>query len=1591
MPTRLYGREPHLQVLTEAFEHACHGHGEVLLVSGTAGAGKTALVREIEPAIIKANGFFCTGKFGQYLHGLPYSALRQAFAELWQWITREPPDQQQLWRERILRAVAESGRLLLEIAPEFGALLGPQPPLTEINSLEARYRFEAILTRFLEVFCQPEHPLVLFIDDWQWSDAASLQLLEKLPIGDSLRYLLLIVAYRDDEVDATHPLNTTLQRLRQRRVSLRPLAVQRLGLTTQRELLLETLIPRVKDPNGLVRLIDRHTHGNPFFMRAFLAFLHQTSLLVFDADWNGWRWSAPGPELEQLPDDVIEIFTRQFRQLEPEHQQVLAYAACLGSRFDLNILGLISARSPQACHALLQPEIDQGLLLAIDHAGETGAATPRQLCFTHDRVQQAAHHLLDPACLPQTKLAIGRTLHAHLDPQALDERLFEVVEHLHAGHQLLADHAERLQVVDLTLAAARKARAATAYRSALGYHRAAAALIEDPDFAAWLWREHHPVAMDLLQAWAESELAEGDRERARQLLEQAVTRASSAMEQATVLKTLILHHTLQANYAEAIEAGRQALAGLGVHLPEDDYERARDAEIARVLDAFAGREMGALFDAPLMRDPRLCMIVRLLITMGPPCYRAHQRLWAVLVPKVVDLTLRHGHLPQIGYSHTAFAGLLIWVRDDFATARAFTELATQLMTRTFAAPSDQSVFYLMIGSSARFWFEPLSASSRDYEEAYAVGLRSHNQQYAAYAFGHNMYCRFYLGLPLPILRQETEQALAFSHTRFNQWAIDLLEGGLAIIDSLFEENGDAPGSAQATAEQAYLQRLEAHHNAQVVCIYKILRTFREMLMGRHQEALALSEEVTPILYTVGTQGLLPWPEHLATRFLILSALYPWVDVGTQQHWDEELRALLAKLRLWATHCPENFAPCHLVAEAELARLEMRPQAAMKCFGKALHAAHASGFVHWEGLIAERAAWFWEAQGNERVAQGCWQQAYDCFARWGAKAKLRAMEAHYRDWISARLPASMDDPELETMRSTLLERQLALLRMQSNQSAETNKRLGAERHAQELSRATAHLREEVAQRKRIEADLRQSEERLRLTFDESPVGAAMVSLGGRILRANRALCELLGFSEEQLTRLQVADVTYPDDLPASQEQLKPLFAGQVAKVSFDKRYVTRSGAIVWGRLSASLIRDEDGEPIYYLPLIEDITEAKQAEEALRHATEQAQAANRAKSEFLANMSHEIRTPLNGIVGMLQLLETTALSGEQTEYVETALKSSHRLTALLTDVLDLSKIESGKLVLTETLVHVDDLRQAVIDIFGQAARVKGLALSFVIDPAIPARILADELRLRQILLNLVGNAIKYTEKGYVRIQTRIPAQPEPGLGEQASRIEFSVGDTGVGIPENRIEAMFQPFVQAEGGANRPHQGVGLGLAIVRRLLELMHGQLAIESRVGEGTRMSFSIPLRVPEEVDEPPAASNEPLNHQPSCTAAEILVVDDEPVNQVLAQRLLEKAGHRAYCVSSAQAALEALRARPFDLILMDIQMPGMDGIEATQRIRDGAAGPAAAKRPIAAMTAHAMAGDQERCLAAGMDSYLSKPIARDDLLSMIAKLVPGRS
>lgn len=480
-----------------------------------------------------------------------------------------------------------------------------------------------------------------------------------------------------------------------------------------------------------------------------------------------------------------------------------------------------------------------------------------------------------------------------------------------------------------------------------------------------------------------------------------------------------------------------------------------------------------------------------------------------------------------------------------------------------------------------------------------------------------------------------------------------------------------------------------------------------------------------------------------------------------------------------------------------------------------------------------------------------------------------------------------------------------------------------------------------------------------------------------LRVNPAFTHALGYAQEELLRESFLAYIHPDDVRKTMSILKDLKEGK-SVVNFENRYRCNSGEYRWLNWFSQAKPDQG---IAYA-IARDVTERKEQVLELRRAKDMAEASNRAKSEFLANMSHEIRTPLNGIMGMLQLLELSDLEAGLKEYVGTAMQSSRRLTALLSDILDLSRIEAGRLSLTRKEFFFEELRSSILVMQSFVARGKGLELSFILDERLPPSLIGDDVRLRQILFNIIGNALKFTEKGSVRVEV----SPLPQSREGQLRVLFIVTDTGIGIADAFMQTIFEPFVQAEGSYARKFQGAGLGLSIVRRLVSLMNGELAIDNHAGEGTAIYLTLPFTLPETPKEEVRRHPLPASAQTGEPCPRALIAEDDEGSLFAAKRMLEKFGYVVATAKDGREGLRLLAEQDFDVILMDVQMPVMNGIQAVREIRNCANFGAKSRTPVIAMTAYAMEKDKKNFLAAGMDDYIAKPIEINEFREVIERV-----
>src|SRR2546426_1796297 len=628
IPEKLYGREREIDALLAAFDRVvAHGTPELVLVSGYSGIGKSSVVHELHKVLVPPRGLFASGKFDQYKRDIPYATLAQAFQGLVRPLLGQRETELGRWRESLQEALGPNGALIVGLVPELELVIGKQPPVPDLSPQEAQNRFQMVFRRFLGVFARKEHPLALFLDDLQWLDAATLDLLEHLVTHSEVRNLLVVGAYRDNEVSLAHPLLRTLEAIRKAGSRVQEIVLAPLGLDDVGRLVADALHCEPERARPLARLVHEKTGGNPFFAIQFFTALAEEGLLTFDPAARAWQWNMDRIRAKSYTDNVVDFMTAKLKRFSATTQEALKQLACLGNVAEVATLALVHGETEEAMHAALWEAVRAGLVF---HQESTCK-------FLHDRIQQAAYSLTPDDHRADIHLHIGRLLLASMTADQLAEHLFDVANRLNRGAARLVDRDERTQVATIDLRAGRKAKAPAAYASARAYFSAGMALLDERD-----WGSQYELTFSLGLERAEGEYLTGNFEKAEQLTVELLARAASKVDQAAVYQVQILLHTVKSENPQAVASALTCLRLFGIDLPAHRTLYPVQAEYETVWQTLNGRPTESLIDLPMMTDPELQAAMQVLSVLGPPAYFTDFHLFCLIACRMVKIGMQHG-------------------------------------------------------------------------------------------------------------------------------------------------------------------------------------------------------------------------------------------------------------------------------------------------------------------------------------------------------------------------------------------------------------------------------------------------------------------------------------------------------------------------------------------------------------------------------------------------------------------------------------------------------------------------------------------------------------------------------------------------------------------------------------------------------------------------------------------------------------------------------------------------------------------------------------------------------------------------------------
>jgi PAS domain S-box-containing protein len=978
IPEKLYGREREVETLLAAFDRVVEsGAPELVLVSGYSGIGKSSVVNELHKPLVRPRGLFALGKFDQYKRDIPYSTLVQAFQSLVRPLLSKSDAELSRWRNEIMAALGPNGRLMTDLIPELTLVIGEQPPVPELEAQQAQRRFQLVFRRFLSVFTKAEHPLALFLDDLQWLDAATLDLLEDLLTQADVRRLLLVGAYRDNEVDAAHPLMRKLTAIRSSGAKVSEIKLGPLNPGHVGQLIADALGCATTSAAPLSELVHAKTSGNPFFVLQFLYALTDEGFLAFDHGAQRWSWDLGRIHAKGYADNVVDLMVGKLARLPDEAQRALQQLACLGNVADITTLAVVLGSSEDEVHAALWEAVRLELVERL----------PGAYRFGHDRVQEAAYSLIPEEQRAVAHLRIGRLLVARTPPQSREEVIFEIVNQFNRGAALITAREEREQLAELNLLAGKRAKASTAYASALTYLTAGAALLPDGSSAR---RAELTFALELHRA--ECEFLTGTSAVAEARLAELARHATNLPDLAAVtqLRVELLH--VADRIDRCVEVGLDYLNRVCVVWSARPTPEVVRQEYAQMWRQLGDRPIEALLDLPRMADPVACGTMDVLTALVSPAWHTDYNLRSLVIGRMVNVSLEHGNSAASCLAY-AFVGTVLGPYfGDYKGAYRFCQLGLDLVEQP-GLDRFKARVYLM-SNLVNPWMRHVRTGRALVRRAFDTAQQAGDLTYAVFSQNNLLTNLLASGDPLADVQREAEAGLDFARQARFGIVVDFITTQLQLIRTL---RGLTPAFGwledAGFSEGRFEQHLESDPSlVMAVCWYWIRALQARFFAGAYASALEAASKAQPLLWT--SLGLFELPEYHLYAALTQAAL---CDEAAGPELARHLEALAAhhyQLQEWAENCPENFENRAALVGAEIARLEGRALDAMDLYEQAIRSARANAFIHNEALAHELAARFYAARGFEDFARVYRRKAHEGYLRWAADGKARQLEELY---------------------------------------------------------------------------------------------------------------------------------------------------------------------------------------------------------------------------------------------------------------------------------------------------------------------------------------------------------------------------------------------------------------------------------------------------------------------------------------------------------------------------------------------------------------------------------------------------------------------
>jgi predicted ATPase/signal transduction histidine kinase len=1421
IPQKLYGRETEVATLLAAFERA-NAAGEMVLITGSAGLGKTALAQELYKPLTRQGGYFIAGHFDQFQRNVPYASLIQAFQSLMRQLLTESEAQLAAWREKLLAALGPHGQVIVEVIPEVGLVIGPQPAIALLASAEAQRRFQRVFQSFVRVFTRPEHPLVLFLDDLQWADEASLKLLRLLLTGPDSPRLFVIGTYQEHEVGPGHPLLESLAAIKAAGVAQNQIHLAPLNLEHLTALLADALHDRGERVRPLAELVLSKTGGNPFFVNEFLKSLHAEGLLRFSTPTHpqasGWQWDLAEIRARDSTDNVVELLADKVEQLGTQTQQLLKLAACIGHQFDLETLALVYGKSPAETAAELWKGMAAELILPLSRryqpfAREHGGASGSCYKFAHDRIQQATYSLLSGAEKQAMHWRIGQLLWHYASAPEREERLFDIVNHLNEG-QTLIDPTQTQpdwdELAVLNLWAGRKAKQSAAYEPAANYFEIGISLLGSEG-----WQRQYDLALALHVEAAEATYLAGRFQEMERLVAVALQEGQNILDKVKLYEVMMGAYIAQNKMLEAIEVARPVLKLLGINLPEKPAKWNITLSLMKTRFILFGKRLERLIEQPEMTAPARLAAMRILSSLFFAAYPAAPDLMPLVVCQLVELSVKYGNAPGSALAYAAYGLILCGMLGDIAAGYELGQMALVLAER-LAAKEFKAKTILVVNAFVRHWREPAGNTLPALLVAHQCGLETGDVEDAAMALAMYTGHSFLIGKELVQLERKTaqhneiivklEQKTAF-HLNNLYWQ--------ATLNLLGRSKGLSRLAGEAYDEAAMLPlHLEANDTNAIYHFY-LLKLILHYLADEYPQAMETALQAETYLESI--PGALAAPCFYFYDSLARLAAHN--DLPAEEQRRIRLRVSLnqQKLKNWAAHAPANYQHKFYLVEAEWARVLERGQEAREYYDQATLLAREHEYPHEEALGYELAARFYFGRGQQQIGQTYLREARDAYRRWGATAKVKALEAAYPQVFAPADAGVGLDLTSVLKASQALSGEIVLSRLLTTLMELVIENAGAEVGYLILKKGEAWV---------IEAKGEVAPEAAKVTVLQSiPIAEiAPATLINYVIHTGEHVLLDDASRDGPFTEDPYIITTRPQSVLCT-----PLIQqGNLVGLLYLENNLT-TGAFTGERLAVlNLLASQAAISIENANLyanLERLVEERTAE--LRRVNASLEASNKELNAFAHTVAHDLKYPLTPIIGYATVLKESyrTIPPEELElYLERIMEGGHKMKEIIDTLLLFAGVRQ-----MEVKAQPLDMGAIVTEARNRLIYFDDAYKKIVLPDSWPA-VLGYGPWIEEVWVNYLTNALKYGGR---------PPQIEVGgavLEDGMAR--FWVRDNGRGLTPEEQGLLFTPFTRLD---QMRFKGHGLGLSIVRRIMNKLGGEVGVESEVGRGSLFYFTLPL------------------------------------------------------------------------------------------------------------------------------------------------------